>query len=119
MSWLGNKSECTSVQEAKQWPEGRLSVRQAVLGGWLKWEQEAEGTSRDEHQQGGVVETAEPDSAERCADAAETGSDAGTDGVGAGGPQRIGPSEVNGVTPGEARELSIQALAGREEDARP
>lgn len=115
MSWLGNKSECTSVREAKQWPEGRLSVRQAVLGGWLKWEQEAEGTSRDEHQQGGVVETGEPDSAERCADAAETESDVETGGVGAGG-QRMGPSEVNGVTPGDARESGIQALAEKEEE---
>ena len=55
-----------SQLEAKQWSGGRLSARQAVLGGWLKWEQGAEGMSHNERQQGGIVETGEPDSADRA-----------------------------------------------------
>ena len=54
--WLGDKGARTSVREAKRWTEGRLSVRQAVLGGWLKWEREAEGLGHQEHQHGGPGE---------------------------------------------------------------
>ena len=114
MSWLGNKSACTSVREARQWTEGCLSVQQAVLGGWLKWEQEAEGMSHDERQQGGIVETGEPASATWDAEAAETAREVGTSGVSTGGP-RVGPSEVHGVTPGDVGESGVQALAEEDE----
>ena len=115
MSWLGNKSACTSVREAKQWTEGRLSVRQAVLGGWLKWEQGAEGMSHNEHRQGGVVETGDA-SPERDAEAAETAREGGIRGASAGGP-RVGPSEVHGGTSGDARESGVRVLVEEVEPA--
>ena len=64
MSWLESKSNCTSVRDPKRWPEGRLSVRQAVLGGWLR---ETEGTSCDAHQPAGAVDAGEIGAAERRA----------------------------------------------------
>ena len=45
MQWLTAKGPRTSVREEKRWPEGRALIRKAVLGRWLRWEEE-----RSEHQ---------------------------------------------------------------------